>query len=71
MPVVPDLAQTVKVASDHSEYLTNVFGCAENGFCTQNFSNSADQNSAVRNFAKNSSVTSGTRLENLQKSYIP
>ena len=30
-PVSPDLAKTVKVRSDHSENLTNVFGGAKNG----------------------------------------
>ena len=31
MPVVKDLAQTVKVGSDHYENLTKVFGGAKNG----------------------------------------
>ena len=30
-PDVPDLAQTVKPGSDHSENLTNVFNGGENG----------------------------------------
>ena len=32
VPVVPDLAETVKVASHHSENLTEVFGCAKNDY---------------------------------------
>ena len=31
VPVLPDLAKTVKERSDHSENLTNVFGGAKNG----------------------------------------
>ena len=31
VPVSPDLAKTVKVRSDHSENLTEVFGGAKNG----------------------------------------
>ena len=31
MPVSPDMAETVKVRSDHSDSLTNVFGGAKNG----------------------------------------
>lgn len=37
VPVVPDLAETVKVGSDHEESLTNVFGDAENGNFTLKF----------------------------------
>ena len=37
VPVMPDMAQTVKVGSDHSENLTNVFDGAKNGIFSQKF----------------------------------
>ena len=36
VPIVPDLAPTVKLASDHSENLTKVFGGAKIVFSVKN-----------------------------------